>query len=118
MPFVPIVGSRLRQKIPQNRFSTFLNQHAYRDKWGKLTSNLKKSFKKPVDGHPNLEAEDFCSWQLVPIIALCFGFHTLYKIMELKGNPVQYGGCTRNCKHRLMLALIQPPLYRSGEMGR
>jgi hypothetical protein len=37
----------------------FLNQKAYRDKWGKLTSNLKKAFKRPVDGHPDLSGGGF-----------------------------------------------------------
>lgn len=37
----------------------FLNQKAYRDKWGKLTSHLKKAFKKPVQGHPDLSGGGF-----------------------------------------------------------
>lgn len=37
----------------------FLNQKAYRAKWGKLTSNLKKAFKKPVHGHPDLSGCGF-----------------------------------------------------------
>lgn len=37
----------------------FLNQKAYRDKWGKLTSNLKKAFKKPVHAHPDLSGGGF-----------------------------------------------------------
>lgn len=37
----------------------FLNQKAYRDKWGKLTSNLKKAFKSPVQGHPDLSGGGF-----------------------------------------------------------
>ncbi len=37
----------------------FLNQKAYRDKWGKLTSNLKKAFKKPIHGHPDLSGGGF-----------------------------------------------------------
>lgn len=37
----------------------FLNQKAYRDKWGKLTSHLKKAFEKPVHGHPDLSGGFF-----------------------------------------------------------
>lgn len=37
----------------------FLNQKAYREKWGKLTSHLKKAFKKPVHGHPDLSGAGF-----------------------------------------------------------
>lgn len=37
----------------------FLNQKAYRQKWGKLTSHLKKAFKRPVHGHPDLSGGGF-----------------------------------------------------------
>src|SRR5688500_321687 len=37
----------------------FLDEKAYRDKWGKLTSKLKKVFKKPVHGHPDLSGGGF-----------------------------------------------------------
>jgi hypothetical protein len=37
----------------------FLNQKAYREKWGKLTSNLKKALKKPVYGNPDLGGGGF-----------------------------------------------------------
>ncbi len=37
----------------------FLAEKAYHDKWGKLTSNLKKVFKKPVSGHPDLAGGGF-----------------------------------------------------------
>jgi hypothetical protein len=37
----------------------FLNQKAYGNKWGKLTSNLKKTFKKPVHVHPDLSGLGF-----------------------------------------------------------
>src|SRR5690606_2149524 len=37
----------------------FLNQKAYRDKWGKLTSHLKKAFKRQVHGHPDLSGGGF-----------------------------------------------------------
>jgi hypothetical protein len=37
----------------------FLDEKAYRDKWGKLTSRLKKVFKKPVHGHPDLSGGGF-----------------------------------------------------------
>src|SRR5687768_4938967 len=37
----------------------FLNEKAYHAKWGKLTSNLKKIFKKPVHGHPDLSSGGF-----------------------------------------------------------
>src|SRR5689334_13861066 len=37
----------------------FLNQKAYRQKWGKLTSHLKKAFKRPVQGHPDLSGGGF-----------------------------------------------------------
>lgn len=37
----------------------FLNQKAYREKWGKLTSNLKKAFKRRVHGHPDLSGGRF-----------------------------------------------------------
>ena len=40
----------------------FLNQKAYRDKWGKLTSHLKKVFKRPVHGHPNLAGGEGCGF--------------------------------------------------------
>ena len=32
----------------------FLNEKGYREKWGKLTSHLKKILKKPVEGYPDL----------------------------------------------------------------
>lgn len=37
----------------------FLNEKTYRDKWGKLRSSLKKVFKKPVHGHPDLSGGGF-----------------------------------------------------------
>lgn len=37
----------------------FLNQKAYREKWDKLASNLKKLFKKPVHGYPDLSGGGF-----------------------------------------------------------
>jgi hypothetical protein len=37
----------------------FLDEKAYRDKWGNLTSKLKKVFKKPVHGHPDLSGGGF-----------------------------------------------------------
>lgn len=37
----------------------FLNEKAYHDKWGELTSSLKKVFKKPVHGHPDLSGGGF-----------------------------------------------------------
>src|SRR5688500_6149064 len=37
----------------------FFNQKAYRDKWGKLTSHLKKAFKNPVHGRPDLSSGGF-----------------------------------------------------------
>lgn len=46
-------GFKKMEKIVNEEF---INQKAYRDKWGKLTSNLKKIFKKPVHGYPVLAA--------------------------------------------------------------
>src|SRR5689334_8895619 len=37
----------------------FINQKAYREKWGRLTSSLKKVFKNPVNGHPDLSGGGF-----------------------------------------------------------
>jgi hypothetical protein len=37
----------------------FLDESAYRDKWGKLTSNLIKIFRRPVHGHPDLTGGGF-----------------------------------------------------------
>lgn len=40
----------------------FLDQKAYRAKWGKLTSHLKKAFKKPVHGQPDLAGQGGCGF--------------------------------------------------------
>jgi hypothetical protein len=37
----------------------FIDQKAYGGKWGKLTSNLKKVFRKPVHGYPDLAGGGF-----------------------------------------------------------
>jgi hypothetical protein len=47
------------KKIGKIVNSEFLDQKAYRAKWGKLTSNLKKVFKNPVHGHPDLAGGGF-----------------------------------------------------------
>jgi hypothetical protein len=39
--------------------ANFLDQKGYREKWGKLTSHLKKVFKKTVEGFPDLAGAGF-----------------------------------------------------------
>lgn len=46
-------------KIGKIANAEFVDDKAYRDKWGKLTSNLKKVFKKPVHGYPDLSGGGF-----------------------------------------------------------
>lgn len=47
------------KKIGKIVNAEFLNHKGYRAKWGKLTSNLKKVFKKPVHGYPDLAGGGF-----------------------------------------------------------
>lgn len=47
------------KKIGKIVSAEFLNDKAYVDKWGKLTSNLKKIFNKPVHGYPDLGGGGF-----------------------------------------------------------
>lgn len=54
-----VVSSPGFKKIGKIVNEEFLNQKAYREKWGKLTSNLKKVFKMPVHGHPDLSSGGF-----------------------------------------------------------
>lgn len=47
------------KKIGKMANEEILNQKAYLEKWGKLTSHLKKVFKKPVHGYPDLSGGGF-----------------------------------------------------------
>jgi hypothetical protein len=54
-----VSSSRGWKKMGKIVNAEFLDEKAYRDKWGKLTSNLKKLFKKPVHGYPDLSGGGF-----------------------------------------------------------
>jgi hypothetical protein len=42
------------KKIGKMMDEEFLNQNAYRAKWGELTSHLKKVFEREADGYPDM----------------------------------------------------------------
>lgn len=54
-----VSSSRGWKKMGKIVDKEFLDEKAYRDKWGKLTSDLKKIFKKPVHGYPDLAGGGF-----------------------------------------------------------
>lgn len=54
-----VSSSRGFKKMGKIVNKEFIDQNAYRDKWGKLTSNLKKVFKKAVHGFPDLSGGGF-----------------------------------------------------------
>jgi hypothetical protein len=54
-----VASSQGFKKIGKIVNEEFINEKAYRDKWGKLTSSLKKVFKKPVHGHPDMASAGF-----------------------------------------------------------
>lgn len=54
-----VASSARFKKIGKIVNEEFLNDKAYRDKWGKLISSLKEVFKKRVEGHPDLSGGGF-----------------------------------------------------------
>ncbi|MCD9017141.1 hypothetical protein [Parachryseolinea silvisoli] len=54
-----VVSSPGYEKIGKICQEEFLDKKAYRDKWGKLTSHLKKVFKTSVRGYPDLASGGF-----------------------------------------------------------